>query len=92
MCRPLSAAVLIVLMVLVVPRGFASDDDDNAEPAPRFHAKTLEGEQFDNTSIKGKVVLLDFWTTWCKYCRQEEEMVDDLKKSFPIKALIMVWV
>jgi hypothetical protein len=41
---------------------FAGSDD--REPAPRFHAKTLEGEQFTNDSVKGKVVLFQFWTTW----------------------------
>jgi thiol-disulfide isomerase/thioredoxin len=83
--------LLVSLLVLIVPLGRASDDDDDkAEPAPRFHAKTLDGEQFNNTSIKGKVVLLDFWTTWCKYCRQEEEMVDDVGKEFSDKGMIVL--
>jgi hypothetical protein len=34
------------------------------EPAPRFNARTTEGEKFSNDSIKGKIVLLEFWTTW----------------------------
>ncbi len=58
--------VLIALLALTTLHVFAGSDDDT-EPAPRFHAKTLEGEQFNNNSIKGKVVLLDFWTTWCQY-------------------------
>ena len=33
------------------------------EPAPRFNATTTAGEKFSNVSIKGKVVLLEFWTT-----------------------------
>jgi thiol-disulfide isomerase/thioredoxin len=89
--RPLGVLLLVSLLVLIVPLGRASDDDDDkAEPAPRFHAKTLDGEQFNNTSIKGKVVLLDFWTTWCKYCRQEEEMVDDVGKEFSDKGMIVL--
>jgi thiol-disulfide isomerase/thioredoxin len=89
--RPLFVLVFIVLLAFVTLRGFASDDyDDQPEPAPRFHAKTLEGEQFNNASIKGKVVLLDFWTTWCKYCRQEEEMVDSVGHDFADKGLIVL--
>ena len=34
------------------------------EPAPRSNATTTTGEKFTNDSIKGKVVLLEFWTTW----------------------------
>ena len=37
--------------------------DDDREPAPRFHAKTLAGEQFSNESTKGKIILFQFWTT-----------------------------
>ena len=33
------------------------------ERAPRFNAKTTEGEKFTNETVKGKVVLLEFWTT-----------------------------
>src|SRR5215475_6588339 len=50
--------------------------DETGQPAPRFRARTTSGEQFNNESIKGKVVLFEFWTTWCKYCEEEAELVD----------------
>jgi thiol-disulfide isomerase/thioredoxin len=56
--------------------------EDEREPAPRFHAKTLAGEQFSNESTKGKVVLFQFWTTWCPYCKSEEGLVNDLTAEF----------
>jgi thiol-disulfide isomerase/thioredoxin len=62
------------------------------EPAPRFNAKTLEGEKFTNESIKGKVVLLDFWTTWCVYCFEEAGLVDQLNREFRDKGLIVLAV
>jgi len=34
-----------------------------------LHAKSLAGEQFTNESTKGKVVLFQFWTTWCRTAR-----------------------
>jgi thiol-disulfide isomerase/thioredoxin len=60
------------LLVLTTSLAFAGSDD--REPAPGFHAKTLEGEQFNNASVKGKVVLFQFWTTWCPYCKSEESL------------------
>ena len=67
---------------------FAGSDD--GEPAPRFHAKTLTGETFTNESVKGKVVLLQFWTTWCPYCRREQPLVDDIDHEFAGKGLVVL--
>ena len=87
----LVAIVLIVLLIVVIP-GSAFGGDDIGQPAPRFHAKTTAGEQFNNDSIKGKVVLFEFWTTWCKYCDQEAAMVDNIAREFSGKGLIVLAV
>jgi thiol-disulfide isomerase/thioredoxin len=66
--------------------------EDDREPAPRFHAKTLQGEQFTNDSTKGKVVLFQFWTTWCPYCKSEEGLVNDLTAEFADNGLVVIAV
>jgi thiol-disulfide isomerase/thioredoxin len=75
-------------LTLVALGAFAADDA--GQPAPRFHAKTTTGNQFNNESVKGKVVLFEFWTTWCKYCEGEAELVDDIAKEFSDKGLIVL--
>src|SRR5271167_1516555 len=62
------------------------------EPAPNFNAKTTAGEKFTNDSLKGHVVLLQFWTTWCPYCRREQPIVDDLDKEFRDQGLVVLAV
>jgi thiol-disulfide isomerase/thioredoxin len=62
------------------------------EPAPRFTAKTTEGEKFTNDSIKGKVVLLEFWTTWCGFCLDEAPFVDKLNHELADKGLLVLAV
>jgi thiol-disulfide isomerase/thioredoxin len=62
------------------------------EPAPRFHAKSMDGENFSNESVKGKVVLLQFWATWCKYCRGEQPVVDELTREFADRGLVVLAV
>jgi len=69
---------------------FAFAGSDDGEPAPRFRARTLSGESYTNESVKGKVVLLQFWTTWCPYCRREQPLVDDLQKEFSGKGLVVL--
>src|ERR1017187_6652499 len=90
-CIP-GALVLTVSLTFVqsVHREIVVGDD--REPAPRFHAKTLEGEQFTNDSVKGKVVLLQFWTTWCPYCKSEESLVNNLTAEFSGKGLVVIAV
>lgn len=62
------------------------------EAAPRFNAKTTAGEKFSNESIKGKVVLLEFWTTWCVYCFNEAPFVDRVHQEYGDKGLIVLAV
>lgn len=65
---------------------------DQREPAPHFSAKTLNGEKFTNESTKGKVVLFQFWTTWCPYCRAEQDTVDAIAKEYSDQGLIVLAV
>ena len=48
------------------------------EPMPRFQAKSLDGQTFTRESLKGKVVLVQHWATWCGYCRKDEPAVEQV--------------
>lgn len=67
---------------------FGGGDQD--QPAPRFHAKTTTGEVFNNQNVKGKVVLLEFWTTWCPYCQQEEKLIERINHEYSDQGLIVL--
>jgi cytochrome c biogenesis protein CcmG/thiol:disulfide interchange protein DsbE len=84
----ISRFVLACLLLLAALGAFPGDE--TGQPAPRFRAKTTTGDQFNNASVKGKVVLFEFWTTWCKYCEAEASMVDDVAKEFADKGLIVL--
>jgi len=50
--------------------------------AAPFVLKSLEGEQIDLAAMRGKVVVLDFWATWCPPCREELPTIEKLRKEF----------
>jgi thiol-disulfide isomerase/thioredoxin len=87
--QPRIRCALCLFLLLAAACAFAGDDDDD-KPAPRFRAKTMSGESFNNESVKGKVVLLEFWTTWCTYCHQEEPLVEAINQEFADKGLIVL--
>jgi thiol-disulfide isomerase/thioredoxin len=62
------------------------------KPAPPFTLKGVRGSTVSLASYKGKVVLLDFWATWCRPCRIEMPRVDALYKEFKPKGLVVFGV
>jgi thiol-disulfide isomerase/thioredoxin len=83
----LRAALPAVLIFTAISLSAVPKDK---EPAPRFNATTTGGEKFSNDSIKGKVVLLEFWTTWCGYCADEAGFVDKIGHDFVNKGLVLL--
>ena len=53
--------------------------------APDFAFTSLEGARISNAALQGKVVLLDFWATWCPPCRQSVPVIAGLRKKYADK-------
>ncbi len=68
--------------------GFAAADT----PAPEFTARTLDGQTFTNDSLRGNVVLLQFWTTWCPVCKADQPAVDSVQSAFAGSGLVVIAV
>ena len=65
---------------------------DARQPMPSFKATTMDGQKYTNDTVKGKVVLLQFWATWCKYCRGDQDAVDKISREFADKGLLVLAV
>jgi thiol-disulfide isomerase/thioredoxin len=61
-------------------------------PAPAFKGKTLDGEPFSNASLKNRPVLIQFWATWCGYCRRDQPAVERIVKEMPDVVVLAVSV
>lgn len=58
--------------------------------APALTATTLEGKAFDASGLKGRVVLVNFWATWCGYCRKEMPDLEALHQKYEAKGLTIL--
>jgi thiol-disulfide isomerase/thioredoxin len=57
-----------------------------------FSFTTMEGERISKDALRGKVVLLDFWGTWCPPCRESVPMVAEIHKKFEGKEFQLVGI
>ncbi len=56
---------------------FSSIADVAEGDSPALAVKTVDGRTFDTSALKGKVVIVHFWATWCASCREEMPALDD---------------
>jgi len=74
-------------------RAIVADPIRAREPfAPNFGFTSMEGTQVSNTAMRGKVVLLDFWATWCPPCRESLPTMQALHKKYADKAFEIVGI
>lgn len=62
------------------------------KPAPTFALDTVDGAKFDLASLKGKIVVLDFWATWCGPCTMALPILNEVSNSFKDKDVVFLAV
>jgi thiol-disulfide isomerase/thioredoxin len=62
------------------------------KPAPDFELELLGGKKFHLAENKGKVIVLDFWATWCGPCLQAMPQIDSVTHEFADKGVQLIAV
>jgi thiol-disulfide isomerase/thioredoxin len=85
----LLAAAFVALAAVPAAPAFAAGDSG---PAPDFVLDSSTGKPVKLSGLKGQVVMINFWATWCGPCRQEMPLLDSIYKQYKNKNFTLLGV
>ena len=87
-CTMASTAILCLVFAPVPVRAAP----EIGKPAPELVVSELDGATFDLAKLRGKVVLVNYWATWCAPCRKDMPKLDALYRRYHEQNLEMIGI
>jgi thiol-disulfide isomerase/thioredoxin len=78
--------------ILLLAVSWASWSAEMNQPAPDFTLKSMSGENIKLSELRGNVVMINFWASWCGPCRQEMPLLDEFYKKYNKLGFVLLGV
>lgn len=83
---------LLTFLMMNIAFVYVSAQTSSKQLAPNFSLKTADGTTIELAKLKGKVVVINFWATWCPPCRAEIPDFIRIQEQYKNKGLVIVGI
>ncbi len=87
-----ATGVLLVALAFVIVYSIQDHVVAVGDSAPNFTIKTESGAEMSPRNFGGKVLILNFWASWCAPCVQEMPSLNEIQKMFASQGLVVLGV
>ena len=83
----LAGLATVIPLIYLLGTGFGNNPNAvpfalESRPAPEFELQTLDGTTFSSADLQGEWLVINFWSTWCRPCKVEHDLLQAAAKHY----------